>query len=128
MGNKENGNFEKCIDVNMMQKILSDKCRIIENDDIYDMYSNLTTEQAMFLINTFKEGISKIKGSLKYVGQYYYTDPMGSTFSNENEWKIICYGNTEEECEKYCETHGYKKSKSVFDGGYEICKNPDYKE
>lgn len=98
----------------------------ITKDECPSAYLN--AQRAMTLIRQYEEAILKIKHSSKYIGQYFYVDPMGSTFSNENDYITICYGNTREECEKYCKAHGYKKSKSMFDGGYEIYKNPDYKE
>lgn len=99
----------------------------ITKDECPSAYLN--AESAMTIIGQYKEAILKIQQSLKYIGEYYYIDPMGSIFSNENEWRTICYGNTKEECEKYCRSLGYVKSKDLFDGGYSVSKNPNfYKE
>jgi len=61
-----------------------------------------------------------IKDNFKYKAEYFYNDPMGSTFSNDDGWVIIAYGNDPEELAKHCEENGYRKCITWNDGGYII--------
>lgn len=70
---------------------------------------------------------STIYSQYKYYAEYYYIDPMGSTFSNENDDVIIAYGNDKIQLAKYVEGLGYKPSEKLFDGGYTIKDNKNYK-
>jgi len=83
-------------------------------------------------IKRYLNGVEKLRTmfleKIPYVAENYYTDPMGSTFSNDDHWEIIGYGNTVTELEEYCESLGYEKSKKEFDKGYIIEKNKYFKE
>lgn len=99
-------------------------CQYVSNFLEYD--GGLTAKQGNKLIHDLEDTIEVIKSSFEYAGEYFYLDPMGSTFSNENKTIIICYGHTKDEVRKICEEKGFKKSEDNFDGGYSIIKNPKF--
>lgn len=72
------------------------------------------------------ELLIKLQMDCKYKAQYFYNDPMGSTFSNDSCYILIAFSDNEEELIQYCESKGYKRSTKLFDGGYEIEKTDPF--
>ena len=68
-----------------------------------------------------------IKSLFSYKAMYFYRDPMGSIFFNDDGFVEIAYGNDIEALSKYCEENGYKPSIDTnnLDGGYFIKKMED---